>query len=146
VDVRGGGTQRAGYRVDRKGDDKDDAEAGVWFLGTGARGDPAAAFKDWFSKFDGDVGAAAVRDHFQAHGMDVDTVEVTGTYQIALTPPKRGAKTKQSPVQMVKNNWRLLGAVVKTKDRGNWFFRIVGPDETVQAARSAFRAMLESAR
>jgi hypothetical protein len=36
--------------------------------------------------------------------------------------------------------------VVRTKDRGNWFFKLVGPDETVQAARSAFRRMVESAR
>jgi hypothetical protein len=49
-------------------------------------------------------------------------------------------------MQMVKENWRLLGAVVKTPDRGNWFFKLVGPNETVQAARATFRTLIESAR
>ncbi len=69
---------------------------------------------------------------------------MSGTYAIPLTPTPPGRKT--SPVQMVKKKWRLYGAVVRTPDRGNWFFKLVGPDETVQAARSAFRAMLETAR
>ena len=40
----------------------------------------------------------------------------------------------------------MIGAVVHTKDRGNWFFRLVGPDATVQAAKSDFFAMIESAK
>jgi hypothetical protein len=40
----------------------------------------------------------------------------------------------------------MLGAVVKTKGRGNWFFRLVGPNETVIASKSAFRTMLESVK
>ena len=69
---------------------------------------------------------------------------MTGTYKVDLTPNPRGKK--RSVVQMVKKNHRLYGAVVRTPDRGNWFFKLAGPDETVLAARSAFRAMLESAR
>jgi hypothetical protein len=146
LEVRGGpaGPEKAAYRIDKAGNDKEDAEVHVYFYGTGAKGDVAANFKEWFSQFDGDVGATAARDRFQAHGFEVETVEVSGTFKISLTPPGRGMK--KSPVQMVKNNWRLYGAVVKSGDRGNWFFKLVGPDETVQSAKSALRGMLESAR
>jgi hypothetical protein len=126
------------------GEEAAQGEASVLFFGTGAKGDPALNFKEWFDQFDGNVGATAARETFQAHGLTVETVEVTGTYKIGLTPTPKGRKA--AGVQMVKKNWRLLGAVVRTPDRGNWFFKLTGPDETVQASRSSFRAMLESAR
>jgi len=144
LEVRRTGSERAAYRIDTAGDDTEQAQAHVYFYGTGSKGDPATNFKAWFDEFDGNVGASAARETLAPHGLRIETVEVSGTYKIALTPTPRGRK--ESPVQMVKKKWRLYGAVVRTPDRGNWFFELVGPDETVQAARSAFRAMLESAR
>jgi hypothetical protein len=138
------GPKKAVYRIEKVGNDKEEAEMNVFFLGTGSKGDPGAVFKEWFKQFDGDVGATAKREQLEIKGFQIETVEVSGTYKISLAPPKRGSK--RSPVEMVKNGWRMHGAVVKTKDRGNWFFKITGPDETVQAARSAFRAMLETLR
>lgn len=138
------GPKKATYRIDKVGNDKEEAEMNVLFFGTGSKGDPAANFKEWFDQFDGKVGETAKREELEIHGFKVETVEVSGTFKISLTPPTRGRK--KAPVQMVKNNWRLYGAVVKTPDRGNWFFRIHGPDETVQSAKSAFRAMLETIR
>jgi hypothetical protein len=136
------GPKKGSYRIDKVGNDKEEAEMNVFFFGTGAKGDPAPLFKEWFSQFDGNVGATAAREQLEVKGFKVETVEVSGTYKIGLTPPTRGHK--QAPVQMVKNGWRLYGAVVRTPDRGNWFFKITGPDETVQASKSAFRAMLET--
>ncbi len=144
LDIRPASPERAGYRIEAAADDADGAMAHVLFYGTGSKGDPATNFKAWFDEFDGDLGPTAARETLESHGLHVDTIEVTGTYKIALTPTPRGRKA--SPVQMVKKKWRLYGAVVRTPDRGNWFFKLVGPDETVQTARSAFRAMLETAR
>jgi hypothetical protein len=143
LDVPSYGDKKAAYRVEA-GSGGEDAEVTVFFHGTGANGDPAASFKEWFSQFDGDVGASATREHLHAGSLAVETVEVNGTYKIGLTPTPRGRK--ESPMQMVKKSFRLYGAVVKTPDRGNWFFKLVGPDEMVQRARSAFRGMVESAR
>jgi hypothetical protein len=143
LDVPSYGDKKAAYRIEA-GPGADDAGVTVFFHGTGSKGDPAASFKEWFASFDGDVGASAAREHLHAGDLAVDTVEASGTYKIGLTPTPRGRK--ESPMQMVKKNWRLYGAVVKTPDRGNWFFELVGPDEMVQRARSAFRAMIESAR
>jgi len=138
------GPKKASYRVDKVGNDKEEAELNVFFLGTGSKGDPGPVFKEWMSQFDGDVATLAQREHFEVRGFKVETVEVSGTFKIALTPPAKGRK--QAPVSMVKNNWRLHGAVVKTPDRGNWFFKLTGPDESVQSARSAFRSLLETLR
>jgi hypothetical protein len=135
---------KAGYRVSPTGEDKEEAEVGVYFFGTGSKGDPAQAFKAWFDQFDGKVGDTAVRESFEAHGLKVETVEVMGTYKVPLTSTPHGRRAP--PVQAVKAHFRLYGGVVKTTDRGNWFFRMVGPDDTVQASRSQLRAMMESAR
>lgn len=140
----GSGPTRATYRIGKVGDDKEEAEMTVLFFGTGSKGDPAPVFKEWIEPFDGNPAASAKRESFEVKGFKVETVEVAGTYKIALTPPSR--RMKKAPVQMVKNGYRLHGAVVKTADRGNWFFKLVGPDETVQSSKSAFRAMLETLR
>lgn len=139
-----GGAKKASYKIDKVGNDKEEAEMDVFFFGTGSKGDPDPNFKEWLGQFDGDGVKNAKRESLDIKGFKVDTVELSGTYKIALTPPAPGRR--QPPVQMVKNSYRLYGAVVKTAGRGNWFFKIVGPDETVQAARSAFRAMLETIR
>ncbi len=133
------GAEKARYEVEGAVE----AQIHVFFFGTGAKGDPGQVFKEWLGQFDGDVGATAAREKFRAGDLDVETVDARGTYKIALTPTPNGRKT--APVSMVKRDWRLVGAVVETPDRGNWFFQMVGPDEAVQPARPAFRRMLESA-
>lgn len=138
------GPKKAAYRIDKVANDKEEAEMNVFFFGTGSNGDPAGKFKEWFDEFDGKVGETAKREQLDIKTFKVETVEVSGTFKIALTPPSK--RMKKAPVQMVKNGFRLYGAVVKTPDRGNWFFKIVGPDDTVQSAKSAFRAMLETLR
>jgi hypothetical protein len=139
------GARKASYNVPKAGNDKEEGEVLVTFNGTGDRGDPAKIFKEWFDQFDGNLGATAKREELvNARGLKVEMVEIAGTYKVALAPPV--GPQKKSAVQMVKNNFRLVGAVVKTPDRGNWFFKLTGPDETVQSARSALRALLESAR
>ncbi|WP_437301899.1 hypothetical protein [Sorangium sp. So ce388] len=144
LEVPRAGPRKALYKVPRAASDKEDVEVQVLSFGLGNQGDVEANFQEWFAQFDGDVGAKARRESFEVHGMRVETVEVAGTYTIALGP-KAGAR-KRASVEMVKDGYRLLGAAVRTPDRGNWFFRMVGPDETVQWARSAFRGLLESVR
>lgn len=144
MDVPRSGPQKASYRIPQAGNDKEEATLEVFFQGTGAGGNPDKQFQSWFGQFDGDVGKAATRDKFSAGTLEVETVEVSGTYKIPLGPAV-GPK-KKAPMQMVKENFRLLGAVVKTPDRGNWFFKMAGPSDTVQAARGAWKTVLESAK
>ncbi|AGP37657.1 hypothetical protein [Sorangium cellulosum] len=138
------GPRKALYKVPRAADDTDDVEVQVLSFGLGSKGDVEANFREWFAQFDGDVGAKARRESFEVRGMRVELVEVAGTYKIPLGP--QGGARRRAPVEMVKDGYRLVGAAVRTPDRGNWFFRMVGPDETVQSARSGFRGLLESVR
>lgn len=144
VDVPKSGPQKAGYRVPQVGNDKEEAQLEIFFFGTGADGSPEKHFTEWFGQFDGNVGATAKRDKFSAGPLEVEMVEVAGTYKIPLGPPV--GKKKKAPMQMVKENFRLVGAVVKTPDRGNWFFKMAGPSDTVEAAKGAFRTLLESSK
>jgi len=135
--------RRAGYAVPKVGDDKEDGEALVLFFGTGSPGDRDKQWDPWFKQFDGDAKTAATRTTIVgAHGIAVDVFEVAGNYKLNIGPHRPGQV--RSPVQMVKNSYRMLGAVAHTKDRGNWFFRLVGPDATVTAAKPDFMAMLQS--
>ncbi|WP_437594611.1 hypothetical protein [Sorangium sp. So ce1000] len=144
LDVPRAGPSKAVYKVPRAANDKEDAEVQVLSFGLGNKGDVDARFREWFAQFDGDVGSKARRASFEVRGMRVELVEVAGTYKIALGP--QAGAGKRSPVEMVKDHYRLIGAAVTTPDRGSWFFRIVGPDETVQSARSAFRSVIDSVR
>ncbi|HSN96889.1 MAG TPA: hypothetical protein VLS89_01280 [Candidatus Nanopelagicales bacterium] len=144
LDVPRGGPSRAAYKVPRAANDKEDVEVHVLFRGTGSQGDVDENLRSWLQQFDGDVASTAKRESFTVRGMPVDLLEVAGTYRVALTPPS--SRTKKSPVEMVKKDHRMIAAVVRTGDRGNWFFKMTGPDETVQSARSALRTLLESVR
>lgn len=138
------GPKKAVYRVVKVGNDKEEAELEVYFFGVGQKSDPEVVFKEWFGQFDGDVSKEAKRDKFNAKsGLAAETIEVNGTYKVSLGP---ALKNKRSPMQMVKKDFRLVGGVVRAADRGNWYFKLVGPDESVQAARAQVRGLLESAR
>ncbi|MBK8251168.1 MAG: hypothetical protein IPK82_00675 [Polyangiaceae bacterium] len=136
--------KRAGYKVPKAGADTEDAELIVLFFGTGSQGDPDKNFNDWLSQFDGNAAAGATRSSFESAAGKVDTVEFFGTYKVGLGPAV-GPK-KKSPMQMVKDKWRLYAAVIHTKDRGNWFYKMVGPDETVQSAKGAMETALKAAK
>lgn len=136
--------RRAGFAAPKVGDDKEDAEVLVLFYGTGSEGDRDRVWDPWFKQFDGDAKRDATRENLKAGDNDVETFEFLGSYKLFMGPRKPGQKT--SPVQMVKEHFRMVGVVLHTKDRGNWFFRLVGPDATVQAAKSDFLAMVQSAK
>jgi hypothetical protein len=67
-------------------------------------------------------------------GVHLATLEVSGTYEGGMT--MGGAETAHP-------GWALLGAVVETNGP-SYFFKMVGPAETVHAARPAFEALLKS--
>ena len=137
------GARRAGFKVPHVGDDKEDGEALVLFFGTGSTGDRDKTWDEWFGQYDGDAKKDAKRWTFEVKGMPAEAFEILGTYKLNMGPRKPG-QTK-SLVQMVKKDYRMIAVVLHTKDRGNWFFRLVGPDATVQSASSDFRSMIDSA-
>ena len=138
------GTRRAGYRVPKAGADTEDAELLVLFYGTGSNGDRDKTWDPWFKQFDGDAKTEAARETFEVGGNHVETFEVVGTYKLNVGPRKPG--TTSSPVQMVKKDYRMIGVMVRTPDRGNWYLRLVGPTDTVVAHKAELRALIEGAK
>lgn len=70
-------------------------------------------------------------------GMNVDVtrVEIAGRFVASVMP---GAAAKND-----KADYRLLGAIVESKDTG-YFFKLTGPDKTVAAASKGFDGLIES--
>jgi hypothetical protein len=63
------------------------------------------------------------------------TVEVHGTYKGGMTMTAEPAKPVPGSM--------LLGAVAQGPD-ANWFFKLTGPEATVQGQRAAFDSLVKS--
>jgi hypothetical protein len=116
--------------------DTEPAELILFAFPNGA-GSVEANIERWESQFVGPDGATpkAQVDKKKGKNVDVVRVEVTGRFVAAVTP---GADQKNN-----KPNSRLLGAIVTTPTAG-YFFKMVGPDKTMIAARPGFDAMISS--
>jgi hypothetical protein len=99
---------------------------------TRAGGTTAANVERWVGQFDS--AGPDSRAERTIDGFHVATVEVSGTYE--------GGMTKGGP-DTAHPGWSLLGAVVETGGP-SYFFKMVGPAETVHAARPAFVSLLKS--
>jgi hypothetical protein len=132
------GELRARYRIGRTGGDGEDVEMTVRFFGTGANGDPAKVLPRWWAEFDGDPASSAKKRALTSPAGPIDVYDFVGSYRVDMGPKHKG----KSPVQMIKPEYRMVGAVLHTKDRGNWYLRLVGPVRTVDAAADDFEKML----
>ncbi len=73
----------------------------------------------------------------QADGQTVHWLDIQGTYL-----DRRGPFGPATP----REDYRMLGAIVELKGGGLFFLKFYGPQKTLEAHASAFRAMLESAK
>jgi hypothetical protein len=71
-------------------------------------------------------------------GMDVVVVDIAGTYI-----DKPGGPFAPGP-SVERENYRMLAAIVQTKNAGNYFFKFYGPKKTVADNEKAFLEMLET--
>jgi hypothetical protein len=135
------GEYRAKYQIPSAGNAKHEAEVLVRYLGRGSKADVTTAIDELLSDFEGPGSMNPTRESFEVGSMKVTMLEVGATYKFPMGP--RIGPKKKAPAQVIKDNWRAIAYGVKTTDRGSWFFRMVGPNDAVVAARSSFRAMIE---
>jgi hypothetical protein len=128
----------AQFRVPKAGSDAEDAEAVLFFFGVGQGGGAQENLERWYGQMtqpDGksskDAGVVTIKT---VKGLKITALDLAGTYKGMPAPG-------QPPV--AKAGYRLLAAAVEGEG-GPWFFRVVGPDATVTAAKPAFDALLES--
>ncbi|GIW88699.1 MAG: hypothetical protein KatS3mg108_3023 [Isosphaeraceae bacterium] len=101
----------------------------------GGAGGVEANVQRWQRQFADPNGSPPQVDSTKVKGQNVEItrVELSGTY----TDPFSGSGPQK--------NYRLLGAIVPTADAA-YFFKLVGPNQTVLSARPGFDAMLKSVR
>lgn len=138
------GEKRAVYKVPKVGADKEDAELTVFFYGTGSGGDPQPHVDEWLRFFEGDPQKDGRRETVVVDGRTLDFAETAGKYKMPVGPPI--GPNKKTPMQIVKEDFRILIGVVHTKEQGNWFFRLIGPNDTVLSSRDAFQTLVREAK
>jgi hypothetical protein len=124
--------RRAQLKVEPVKGDTEPAELVVTSFGGGGGGVDANVAR-WESQFEGGVKAKVEKK--KGTNIDVTRVEIAGHFVAPVSP---GA-----PEKLDKPNFRLLGAIVITPDAG-YFFKMVGPDKTMQASREGFDALIAS--
>lgn len=121
--------RKATFKIPKAAGDDDDAELTV----SSASGGVDANVKRWAGQFGNATPKVEAR---KVNGLDVSVVEIKGTY---ASGGMMGAPATPKEKQM------LLGAIVDTGD-GQTFFKMVGPEKTVTAARKDFDAFVGSFR
>jgi hypothetical protein len=116
----------ATYRVPRAPGETEEAELSV----TRAGGTANSNADRWIAQFDRT--ASGAREEKTIEGFKVTVVSVDGTF---LGGGMMGAPS--SP----RAGWALLGAIVETPGLP-YFFKLVGPANTVSAARAPFQTMI----
>ena len=124
----------ATYSVPAAPGDHEDGECAVYYFGPGQGGAVDANLKRWIGQFqDGEKTAKTGKRNI--HGLNVTTVEVSGSYT--------GMGGPMAPAQTTKPNYRLHGAIVEAP-QGSVFFKFTGPAKTVAANQKKFDEMLNS--
>ncbi len=130
----------ATYAIPAQKGDTEPGELGIFYFGPGQGGAVQANLDRWVNQFvqaDGSPSQKhAKSSQGQVKGMPLTRVEVTGTYT-AGGGMMMGAPPSKKP------GYRLLGAIVEGPE-GAVFFKLTGPDKTVNAARKDFDALLQS--
>lgn len=125
--------RKATYKIPRAGDDTEDGEMTVTQVG----GDLESNISRWSGQFSEKPTPA--RNEISQAGLKITVVEMSGTYQGMAMPgsPQTGPKT----------GYALLAAIVEGEGLGTpYFFKLVGPDKTVAAARASFDTFVQTFR
>ncbi len=108
----------------------------------GAGGTVEANIDRWIAQFDqpggGDTKDKAKIEKLKVSGQDVQWVDLSGTYKDSPGGPLAGGK----PV--MRENYRMLAAIVQTKESGNYFLKFYGPKATIKENEKAFRDLVDS--
>jgi hypothetical protein len=133
--VEGGSSMRkASYKIKASGGDEEDAEAAVYYFGPSNGGSTEANIQRWTGQFPDVPPGDVKRVERKANGMKQTVVDLQGTYDGSSMTIREVSK---------KPNFRMIAAVVETP-AGSYFFKLTGPQRTVESARSAFFALLDS--
>lgn len=131
--------RKAQYKIPGADGDPGDAQCVVYYFGPGQGGSAKNNADRWIAQFtqpDGTPSKDRARILFQSFGTaQAMLVEVKGTYNPQSMDGSPG--TAALPGSM------LIGAIVPGPD-APWFFKMTGPERTVEKNRGAFQELLKS--
>jgi len=132
--------RKAQYTLPRAEGDGEDATLIVHYFG-GQGGSREVNLERWAGQFEQPDGSSSadkiVSSTRTIAGLEVFDADVSGTY-VAETAPGSG-------VHLNKPGWRMLAAIVDTKE-GPWYFKLVGPAATIAKWEASYKAFLEALR
>jgi hypothetical protein len=109
------------------------------FTVMGAGGGVEANIDRWISQFSQPDGSSTKEktkiQKMQVNGIEVHYVDIPGTYKDQAGP--------FAPAQ-VRDNFRLLGAIIVTEKAGMHFLKLTGPKATMAAQEEPFKQMVNS--
>lgn len=121
-------------------EDKAENQARVTIMGAG--GSIADNISRWYGQFEQPDGSAtkdkSKAEKFEVSGVTIHFVDIPGTFK-----DSGGGPFFQQRAPVMRENYRMLGAIIETKDMGQHFFKVTGPAATVDKLRDGFRKMLE---
>lgn len=130
--------RKAQFRLPKVEDDADDGELVLYHFGIGGGGSTQANIDRWIGQIkqpDGrpskDMAKTEMRD---VGSLKVTLLDVTGTYSASIA---------MMASEQDKPGYRMLAAVVEGEG-GPWFFKLVGPENTVSHWQAAFGDMVGS--
>lgn len=122
--------RKATFKVPKAPGDPEDGELSV----SAASGGVDANIGRWAGQF---ANATPKKEQRSPNGLKVTVVELAGTYSAG------GMMGTPAPP---KEKWMLLGAVVEGAEGQLHFFKLTGPEKTVQAAKKDFDTFVASFR
>ncbi|MGZ3416457.1 MAG: hypothetical protein ACXVEF_04120 [Polyangiales bacterium] len=124
--------RKATYKAPKTGADADQPELAV----TVAGGSVDANVDRWAGQFDGEAKKTMVKEQRKVGSLDITVVQLKGSFNGGGMP---GAPAGP------KAGWALLAAIVPVGDQ-SWFFKMTGPEASVNAAKKDFDALIGSLR
>jgi len=129
----------AQYRLPRLEGDPEDAELAVFYFG-GQGGSVQANVDRWIGQFSNPDGSPVTSPQVSerdVNGIPLTIVDVHGTYHQAQGPMMAQTTAKE--------NYRMLAAVAEGPD-GPTFFKLTGPQPTVDHFEESFNSFLDTLR
>lgn len=109
----------------------------------GAGGSVSDNIDRWYSQFDQPDGSSTKDkskvEKMEVAGQTIHLVDIPGTFKNT----GRGGPFAPQKAPVMNENYRMLGAIIETKNMGQHFFKITGPTATVEKLKGGFRKMLE---
>jgi hypothetical protein len=127
------------YKLPKADGDSEDALLVVYYFGRGQGGSTQANIDRWINQIKQPDGQPsnekAKTETLTVNGLQVNTVDVTGTYAGGMSPDSAPANNKSI--------YRLRAAVVETP-KGSYFVKLTGPEKTVGHWDQAYNDYLNS--